>query len=71
MDNKMENINNTIFVNYKSENTSISDSVFETPTELTDNLSFSLKNNIIIDYSIGEVEKSDVNKEVSEEAIVE
>lgn len=51
----MENINNTIFVNYKSENTSISDSVFETPTELTDNLSFALKNNIIIDYSIGEV----------------
>ena len=71
MDNKMENINNTIFVNYKSENTSISDSVFETPTELTDNLSFALKNNIIIDYSIGEVDKSDVNKEVSEEAIVE
>jgi hypothetical protein len=53
---------NTIFVNYKSENTSISDSFFETPTELTDNLSFAIKNNIIIDYSFGEIEKSDINK---------
>lgn len=67
----MENIHNTIFVNYKSENTSISDSVFESPTELMDNLSFALKNSIIIDYSFGEVEKSDVNKEVSEFADIE
>lgn len=71
MKNIMENINNTIFVNYNTENTSISDSVFEIPTELTDNLSFALKNNIIIDYSLGEVEKSDINKEVSKELVVE
>jgi len=67
----MENYYNTIFVNFKSENTSISDSVFEIPTELTDNLSFALKNRIIIDYSFSEVDKSAVNKEVSEFAAIE
>lgn len=71
MNYMMENIHNTIFVNYKSESTSISDSVFESPTELMDNLSFALKNSIIIDYSFGDVEKSDVNKEVSEFADIE
>lgn len=63
--------NNAIFVNYKSENTSVSDSFYEAPTESTDNLSFAIKNNIIIDYFLGEVEKSDVNKEAQEESIRE
>jgi hypothetical protein len=58
----MENAN-TIFVNYKTDNTSISDSFFEAPTELTDNLSYAIKNNVIIDYSLGEIEKSDINKD--------
>lgn len=61
----MENTN-TIFVNYNTENTSISDSFFEVPTELTDNLSYAIKNNVIIDYSLGEIEKSDINKETEQ-----
>ena len=67
----MENLNNAIFVNYNSENTSISESFYEAPTVLTDNLSFAIKNNIIIDYSLGEIEKSDLNKESQEEIIEE
>lgn len=53
---------NTIFVNYNTDNTSVSDSFFEVPTELTDNLSYAIKNNLMIDYSLGEIEKSDINK---------
>jgi len=63
----MENINNAIFVNYKTGNTSVNDSLYQTPTELTDNLSFAIKNNVIIDYSLAEIEKSDVNKEPQKE----
>lgn len=58
------NVNyNTTLVNYGNESTSVSDSFYSTPTELTDNLSYAIKNNIIIDYSFSEIEKSDVNKE--------
>ncbi|NOY51247.1 MAG: hypothetical protein GXO88_11900 [Chlorobi bacterium] len=66
----MENINNAILVNYNTQNTSASDITYETPTELTDNLSFAIKNNVIIDYSLAEIEKSDVNKD-SQEIIIE
>jgi hypothetical protein len=59
----MENVNNPIFVNFRSGSTSVSDSVFFTPTELTDNLSFAIKNAVIIDFSIGEIEQIDSNKE--------
>jgi hypothetical protein len=59
----MENINSAILVNYNTQNTSATDIIYETPTELTDNLSFAIKNNIIIDYSLANIEKSDVNKE--------
>lgn len=62
----MENINSAILVNYNTGNTSVNDSIFDTPTELTDNLSFAIKNNIIIDYSFADIEKSDVNKESQE-----
>ena len=58
----MENAN-IIFVNYKTDNTSVNDSFFEIPTELTDNLSYAIKNNVIIDYSLAEIEKSDINKD--------
>ena len=66
----MENINNAILVNYNTQNTSASDITYEIPTELTDNLSFAIKNNVIIDYSLAEIEKSDVNKD-SQEIIIE
>lgn len=62
----MKNINSAILVNYNTGNTSVNDSIFDTPTELTDNLSFAIKNNIIIDYSFADIEKSDVNKEPQE-----
>lgn len=62
----MENINSAILVNYNTQNTSASDIIYETPTELTDNLSFAIKNNVIIDYSLADIEKSDVNKESQE-----
>jgi hypothetical protein len=58
------NVNyNTTLVNYRNDSTSVSDSFYTPPTELTDNLSYAIKNNIIIDYSFAEIEKSDVNKE--------
>ncbi len=66
----MENINNAILVNYNTQNTSANNIIYETPTELTDNLSFAIKNNVIIDYSLAEIEKSDVNKD-SQEIIIE
>lgn len=63
----MENINSTVLVNYGTADTSITDNIYQIPTELTDNLSFALKNNIIVDYSIAEIEKSDVNKDSQKE----
>ena len=58
------NVNyNTTLVNYRNDSTSVSDSFYTPPTELTDNLSYAIKNNIIIDYSLSDIEKSDVNKE--------
>jgi hypothetical protein len=58
------NINlNTTMVNYRNGDTSVGDSFYSQPTELTNNLSFAIKNNVIIDYSLAEIEKSDINKE--------
>ena len=54
--------NNSVFVNYQNENTSISDSFFECPAVLTDNLSFAIKNNLLVTYSLGEFERSSINK---------
>lgn len=65
----MENLNSTVLVNYGTADTSITDNIYQTPTELTDNLSFALKNNIIIDYSFAEIEKSDVNKDSQKDNI--
>lgn len=67
----MEYLNSTVLVNYGTADTSITDNIYQTPTELTDNLSFALKNNIIIDYSLAEIEKSDVNKDSQKENIKE
>lgn len=67
----MENINSTVLVNFGTVDTSITDNIYQTPTELTDNLSFALKNNIIIDYSFAEIEKSDVNKDFQKENLEE
>lgn len=67
----MENLNSTVLVNYGTADTSITDNIYQTPTELTDNLSFALKNNIIIDYSFAEFEKSDVNKDFQKEKLEE
>jgi len=67
----MEYLNSTVLVNYGTADTSIIDNIYQTPTELTDNLSFALKNNIIIDYSLAEIEKSDVNKDSQKENIKE
>lgn len=41
-------------VNYKTDLTSASDNYSDTPTEKTDNLSYSIKNQIIVDYSFCE-----------------
>jgi hypothetical protein len=67
----MEYLNSTVLVNYGTADTSITDNIYQTPTELTDNLSFALKNNIIIDYSFAEIEKSDVNKDFQKEKLEE
>jgi hypothetical protein len=65
----MKNLNSAVFVNYRTGNTSVTDNIFEIPTELTNNLSFAIKNNVIIDYSFAEIEKSDVNKDSQIEEI--
>ncbi|NLO04176.1 MAG: hypothetical protein GX126_18020 [Bacteroidales bacterium] len=65
----MENLNNTVLVNYGTADTSITDNIYQIPTELTDNLSFALKNNIIVDYSFADIEKSDVNKDSQKDNI--
>jgi len=67
----MKYLNSTVLVNYGTADTSITDNIYQTPTELTDNLSFALKNNIIIDYSFAEIEKSDVNKDFQKEKLEE
>ncbi len=67
----VESINSTVLVNYETSDTSVTDNVYQTPTEHTDNLSFALKNDIIIDYSLAEIEVSDVNENLQPKILKE
>ena len=53
--------------NYYSDHTSASDNFQDAPPFLTDNLSFAIKNNVLITYSLGEVKQSDILEKKSEQ----
>ena len=67
----MESINSTVLVNYETSDTSVTDNVYQTPTEHTDNLSFALKNDIIFFYFLAEIEVSDVNENLQQKILQE
>jgi len=53
----------TTLVNYRNDNPSLIDLFYSQPTELTDNLFYAIKNNVLIDYSLANIKKSDVSNE--------
>ena len=68
----MQDINlNTTLVNYKTDGTSISDLFYSQTTEIADNLFYTIKSDLIIDYSVKKLEKSKVNKEPETEILEE